>query len=341
MAGKGLVDSHPVKCPMVFSGMAVVLPKGAREMMGAGKVALRTEKHVIMVLVVQHGIDGAGRRHPDGTGGKPGIFVSVVGGFDLLVAVQHPLDGEVPQGEFQGGARLHFPAFAEAVDVHARNDGIFGGDGGLFLHDGGYCADFNGGESGFPGFFQPFRGPEPAVFGMHPLNEGGEGGVPVDLVGVGDKHGNKGGRSEAQGIEKEGVFHQGHEGSGIDAQLPVGSPGKVRQCADVVEGEGDGFLVARPEHVDQLVVAHPVLNAVTSCFDQAGVLFQPGDLAKGVFVFDIALTKQGLHDSLKGIAFANVDDAIVFNGGVGFLDKVVKSPTGNSNPEHKERQAYF
>ena len=124
MAGKGLVDSHPVKCPMVFSGMAVVLPKGAREMMGAGKVALRTEKHVIMVLVVQHGIDGAGRRHPDGTGGKPGIFVSVVGGFDLLVAVQHPLDGEVPQGEFQGGARLHFPAFAEAVDVHARNDGI-------------------------------------------------------------------------------------------------------------------------------------------------------------------------------------------------------------------------
>ena len=110
MAGKGLVDSHPVKCPMVFPGMAVVLPKGAREMMGAGKVALRTEKHVIMVLVVQHGIDGAGRRHPDGTGGKPGIFVSVVGGFDLLVAVQHPLDGEVPQGEFQGGARL-LPSF--------------------------------------------------------------------------------------------------------------------------------------------------------------------------------------------------------------------------------------
>ena len=76
--------------------MPVMLAEGAREMVGTGEVALRAEEHVFMVLVVQHGVYGARRRHPDGTGRQTGIFIGVVGRINGDVPVEDALDGEVP-----------------------------------------------------------------------------------------------------------------------------------------------------------------------------------------------------------------------------------------------------
>ena len=57
-----------IQFPVVFPGVGVVLPESAGKIVITGKVAFGAKIKIIVVLVIEHGIDDLDGSYPDWTG---------------------------------------------------------------------------------------------------------------------------------------------------------------------------------------------------------------------------------------------------------------------------------
>ena len=82
--------------------MPVVFPQGTGKIVTTGKITFGTEKHIIVVLIIQYRIDYPDRGHTYRSGRKACIFIGIVRRVYFHMFIQHPSDGEISPGKFQG-----------------------------------------------------------------------------------------------------------------------------------------------------------------------------------------------------------------------------------------------
>ena len=102
----GLVNISIVQCFVEFSGVGDMLFRGGSKVVPSAEVLFGTEVYVVCLFVFEHGINGGGRRYADGTGGKTGVEVGVVGTIGLEHVAFDASDGEITYGIFDGGVGL-------------------------------------------------------------------------------------------------------------------------------------------------------------------------------------------------------------------------------------------
>ena len=73
------LDFISVQCSVIALGISRMFVWVGSKIMVSGKVILGAHVQIRVVFVVEYGIDGSNGGHADGTGGKPGISVGVVG----------------------------------------------------------------------------------------------------------------------------------------------------------------------------------------------------------------------------------------------------------------------
>lgn len=88
-----------VQRPGVCLRVAVMLGERSREGVRARQVVLGAEIEIVVVFVIEHGIDRSDRRHADRPGRQTRMPVGVVRGIDFEMLVQHPPDRKVSERE--------------------------------------------------------------------------------------------------------------------------------------------------------------------------------------------------------------------------------------------------
>ena len=162
------------------------------EVMGAREVFLGTHVDVVVVLVVEDGIDACDGGDADGTWRQSGYSVGIVGRGGLQVYVEHTADGEVAYGIDDGGVALQEDASMEAVHIESGYACLFAVVGGLAVDDAGEGDDFVLRQSDLFGEGGAVGIPEGGVLLRKTFDELIDGGLPIDLVCVGDEEGREG-----------------------------------------------------------------------------------------------------------------------------------------------------
>nr|GFD10358.1 hypothetical protein [Tanacetum cinerariifolium] len=136
-----------------------------------------------------YGIDAADAGQVDGAGRQAGVLVGVVGRVFLQVHVEHALNAKIAVGVDHGGVGLQLHAALEAVEVHGRNAGALVGVLLLLgFYDASQGAHLNAREAELLAGRVALGRPEFLVLRLHALHEVGGRGIPVELVGVRNKH---------------------------------------------------------------------------------------------------------------------------------------------------------
>ena len=159
---------------------------------------------------VQHGVDTGDRGYAYGPWGQSGINVGIVRAVHVEQVVIDSLQGKVLEGKLDGRVglkghtlRIFGVAEHETVVVHAGNHRLFTIVGCLLIDDARQCSYLNGRKFQRLSFLHPCVIPEFLVLFLHALKQVVDGGVPINIVGVGDE--------------------QGCNGCGVISQLSAGS----------------------------------------------------------------------------------------------------------------------
>ena len=91
-----------------------------------GKVLFGAHIQVVVLDMVQHGVDTGDGRDTDGAGRQAGVPVSIVGAFHVQMIVVNSPEGEIVQGELHRRVGLQRHTGTQTVDVHAGHHRLFG-----------------------------------------------------------------------------------------------------------------------------------------------------------------------------------------------------------------------
>ena len=95
------------------------------EIVAAGEVFFGTHVEVVVVFIIQHGVQSFRGRNTDGAGGETGVQVGVIGRVERQVGIRHPLPAEVSHGKAHCWVGLQGHTSLQAVDVETRHNGLF------------------------------------------------------------------------------------------------------------------------------------------------------------------------------------------------------------------------
>ena len=309
----------------VAGGVDVVLPQGAGEGVVAGEVVFGAHVKVLVLFVLEYGVDAADGGHADGAGGESGVQVGVVGGFGLEVFGEDAVDGEVADGKFDGGIGLQAHAAVETVEVKPRYTGLFVLANGFFIYYGGECGDLQGGEAQRVGLAEAFFVPKFVVFVVHPFDEGFGTGGPEHLVGIGEDDAQYGVGGCVVLGQEVGVGEGLQEGEGVGFEAFGELTGQLVMGAYIVECYVDGALESGTQEVDDFVVAHAVFEEVTAATGAVVVAFATGYPGEVFEVIDGAAVLEEGHDFFEFGVAGDVEFDLLALGGLyaGGKDAVV------------------
>ena len=136
-----------VQLGRIGAGVGVVFAERACEVVVAVERGACAEEHVIVSFEIEYGVDGVASRHTDRRRRQAFIYISVIGRRIFQVPVQDAPQSELLQGVFDRRVGLQRPAFAQAVDVDARDAGHFVALAGLLVDDRGERHHFEARQS--------------------------------------------------------------------------------------------------------------------------------------------------------------------------------------------------
>lgn len=235
---------------MEAGGVGGVFGGGAGKVVAAAHIFFGAEEEIVGVMVFEHGVDAGDAGCADRSRGQTFVEVGVVGVVDGDMFVEESSDGEVAGGVFEGGVGLEEHTAAQAVEIHAGDEGFLGVVVGLFFYDGGEGDNLYGGESEVGALCFADGGPEAVVFFFHAVEEFLGAAVPVDIVGVGDEHGDDGGGRETVAGAGGAVVEECEEVGGRHFEFGGQEEGEVLFGAVFVDGDAEGVLVAGIELAD-------------------------------------------------------------------------------------------
>lgn len=244
---------------------------GFGEEVGAAEVGVGTHVKVFVLRHVQHGFDAGDGWDADGSGWQSGMQVGVV----RAVGVEHiavdALQSELLACELYRRVGLQGHSFGilfrsqnESVVVHSGNHGFFGVIGRFFIND--CCEDgyLQGRELEGLCLGRSVVVPESLVLAVHPFEERVDGGVPIDVVGVGYEDGHDGGGVVPELSACYGVFQGVAHRGAVDHEFVADECGQVFGCSDGGQSEGQGFLQSAFDVPKQPEGTHAGLHGVAA-----------------------------------------------------------------------------
>lgn len=101
-----LFDTSLVEGFRVFGSVSQMFAVGACKVVCTGKVLFGAHIQVVVLDMVQYGIDTDDGRDTDGAGRQADVPVSVVGAFYVQVVMVNSSEGEIAQGKLDRRGRL-------------------------------------------------------------------------------------------------------------------------------------------------------------------------------------------------------------------------------------------
>ena len=150
--------------------------------------------------MVEYGINAGNRWNADWARRKTWILVGVVWTLDVQEVVVDTLQFETLPGELDGWVSLQWHTFRilciaqhQSVVVHTCNHRFFAVVGSFLIHDTGKCNHLVRSELHRLGLLRALKVPELVALFLHAFQEFLDGYIPIDIVGVRDKHAGDGG----------------------------------------------------------------------------------------------------------------------------------------------------
>lgn len=166
----------------------------------SAEIFLGAHVDVLVLYVVEHGIDACHRRDADRTWRKSRILVRIIRALDIQQVVVDAFQAKLLPGELDGWVCLQRHSFwifgvaeHQSVVIHAGNHRLLGVVGGLFVHDARQSDYLYRGELHRLCLLGALEVPELVALLLHPIQQFADGNVPIDVVGVRDEHAGDGG----------------------------------------------------------------------------------------------------------------------------------------------------
>ena len=231
--------------------------------MGAGQVVLGAEIEVVVVGVVEHGIDRGDRRHTDRPRRQARIFISIVRGIDGQVGMQDAFDREIADSELDRRIGLQRHTALQPVDINPRHDGHFVLALGLLVNDRSEGHRPVAGEAR-AGEFRIAVFPEPVGLFLHSPNKIIRRTVPIHFVSIRNEHPDEGLRRVSVCAGRRIAQQRPRKRRRIGFQPPADAAGQPVERPDIVESNPHRSLKPLFQSVDQRGVGHPRVELVTS-----------------------------------------------------------------------------
>ena len=160
--------------------------------MGPTEVGLGTHIHIIVVRIVEHGVDSCHGGDANRARWKSFVAVGVVrtvGGKHFLIDT---LGFEIARGKFHGRVGLEAHAIVEAVNVHTRHLRHFALIIGLLIDNARQGNHLVLRKSHVLGLLHAVLIPKALALFVHPLKKIAHADVPIQIIRVGNKHSDNG-----------------------------------------------------------------------------------------------------------------------------------------------------
>ena len=154
-----------------------------------GEIFLGAHIYIIVLRVVQYGINARHRGDADGAWRKSCMSVGVVRTVAKQVFVKDSAKGKIAEGEFHGRVGLERHVTVQTVDVHASHYGTLRDELGFLFYNAGKCQRIVSGETGGD-VLQAGTAlgiPESIAFALHALHQSSGCNRPINFVSVRDE----------------------------------------------------------------------------------------------------------------------------------------------------------
>ena len=291
-----------------------MLRVSAGKVVGAAEILLRTHVEIVVVDVVEHGIDAGNSRDADRPWRQSWVAIGVVGAADAEQVVVDALQLETLPGELDGriGLKRHSLgifgiAKHQTVVVHARNHRFLTVVGSLLVHDTCQGDDLLRGEVHVLRFLCALKVPELVRLLLHATEQFVERHVPVDVVGVGDKHTGDGGRVVAillaGGLVGKGMA----DGSAVEHQLASQLSCEFVECPDRWNGQVDGFLESVLQVSPCLERTVTGMDGIATRANMLGVFGVMGKGAESLHRDGAGYRRELMINGVYIVVFVNID----------------------------------
>ncbi len=168
----------------------------------------------------------------------------------------------------------------QTIQIQTSHNLIFIRRSRFFLYDGGQDGDFRRCQINRFCLLQTCFRPEGFIFTIHTLHQFFCGNIPIDLIGVRNKHGEDCFGSKSQRIAISRIVQQDKQVIFIQHQLFVQPFHQIIFKADIIKGKTSCHLMTAPQIVQQFQVAHSRRYRISAGLHISLVLQESGQLFK-------------------------------------------------------------